>query len=102
MKLEVKIPADGIEADVEVYDANGKRLDIKLGRIVISPYYYDPAGCPTALYLRSMESKDDKEIKRGIIQLPGSSGVPRINDRTERVEPKFYRDKKPKTEPAAT
>ena len=98
MKLEVKVPGDGIEADIEVFDANGKKLDIKLGRIVVTPYYFDPAGCPAALYIRTLDKKEE-EISRGVVQLPGSSGRARIYDRTERVDPKYYRDKAEGDEP---
>lgn len=94
MKVELELPLDGIEADIMILDKDGNPLDIKLGKIVIEPYFYSPDGTPTVLTARVL-SEADGELRKGRLAVSGTTAKLRHFDHTMRVVPAIEKKELP-------
>lgn len=96
MKVEYSLPAEGIEADVVILGTDGQPIDVKIGKIIIEPYFYSPGDMPSTLHVVTT-TDDDEEIQRCRIVVSGATGKLRAEDHTNRVKPGFYRHKESST-----
>lgn len=96
MKVELRLPPDGLEGDVQIFGLDGKLLDVKIGKIVVAPYFYTADAVPAVFHLRVL-TDSDVEHQRGKIALAGATGRPRYVDQTSRVQPRIYQGAPPES-----
>lgn len=96
-KITLRVPVNGIEADVGVNQNEDGTVDID-----ISPYFYGQDSAANVAYLTTYNDQD-QVICRTAVQVTGSKGSFKLVDVTKKVPPRFsgkkIRTDAPKAEP---
>lgn len=84
--VELALPADGLDAEVKCFDADGKLIPVP-HKIVVTPYFYSPREAAVVAYAKVFNGGD--EVHRSIVQVAGDTGRMKLADRTQRSSPAF-------------
>ena len=94
MFIEFQLPQDEVEGAVHAFDEDGN--EVKVSRIIYTPFFFKPAAVPVVLYASLFRGKPDEKkqddknaLQRSVITVSGGKGYMRYHDRTEHVTPLF-------------
>lgn len=92
MKLELTLPAEGLDANIRFFDAKGNIVNALIERIEISPIFYRADQKPPVLFGVVIAGEDGTEGKQAIIethrfvvQVSGAKGLCTLTSRSEPV-----------------
>lgn len=91
-KIVIKLPAEGIEADVKTEGEVGAE------QIVVEPYFFNLDAAAPVAYLTVLDD-DGKVLRKASLQLAGNNGAFKLLDVTSKVQPRFAKKKQKPTPP---
>lgn len=95
--VELSLPADGLDAEVRCFDADGKVTPTP-HKIVVTPYFYSPKELAVVAYAKVFSGPE--EVHRSIVQVAGDTGRMKLADRTQRSSPAFVSSAKGERSPS--
>lgn len=90
MKVELILPQGGFDAEIVAFDTEGKKIDVSISRLEISPVFYQSKQVPPVLFGRVLSGKKkSKESHRFVVSLSGTKGRCRLDSRSNPVVPAY-------------